>query len=46
VTAKDLSREESEWLIRHTEAVFQKGAYNRSELIDEVERMIARRGAT
>ena len=43
VTAKDLSREETEWLTRHAEAVFQKGAYDRSELIDEVERMMARR---
>jgi CheY-like chemotaxis protein/anti-sigma regulatory factor (Ser/Thr protein kinase) len=45
VTAKNLTREESEWLTRHAEAVFQKGGYHRSELIDEVERMIARRAA-
>jgi CheY-like chemotaxis protein len=46
VTAKDLTREEAEWLTRHAKAVFQKGAYTRSELIDEVERMIiARRTA-
>ena len=43
VTAKDLTREESEWLTRHAEAVFQKGAYERSELIDEVERIMVRR---
>jgi CheY-like chemotaxis protein len=42
VTAKDLTRGEAEWLTRHAEAVFQKGAYDRRELIDEVERMMAR----
>jgi CheY-like chemotaxis protein/anti-sigma regulatory factor (Ser/Thr protein kinase) len=45
VTAKDLGREEAEWLTRHAEAVFQKGAYERGELIDEVERMVARRAS-
>jgi CheY-like chemotaxis protein len=45
VTAKDLTREEAEWLTRHAEAVFQKGAYERGELIDEVERMVARRAS-
>jgi CheY-like chemotaxis protein len=45
VTAKDLTRDETEWLTRHAEAVFQKGAYERGELIDEVERMVARRAS-
>jgi CheY-like chemotaxis protein len=43
ITARDLTREEADWLTRHAEAVFQKGAYERGELIDEVERMVARR---
>ena len=38
-------RDETEWLTRHAEAVFQKGAYERGELIDEVERMVARRAS-
>jgi signal transduction histidine kinase/DNA-binding response OmpR family regulator len=43
ITAKDLTSEEVAWLTRHAEAVFQKGAYERNQLVDEVERMVARR---
>ena len=43
VTAKDLSREEMGWLMRNAERVFQKGAYDRTELIGVVHAMISRR---
>jgi CheY-like chemotaxis protein len=43
VTAKDLNREEMARLNGCVERVFQKGAYDRVELIDTVRAMIARR---
>jgi CheY-like chemotaxis protein len=43
VTAKDLGREELEWLRSRAERVFQKGAYERAELVGVVERAVARR---
>jgi PAS domain S-box-containing protein len=43
ITAKDLDREELTWLSQHSEKVFRKGAYGRTELVDAVHRMIARR---
>lgn len=42
VTAKDLSRDELDWLRSHVEKVFQKGAYDHRELIAVVHQMIAR----
>ncbi|MEO3434420.1 response regulator [Inquilinus sp. CAU 1745] len=43
ITAKDLSRNEAEWLRDHAERVFHKGAYRRSELIRVIREMLARR---
>jgi DNA-binding response OmpR family regulator len=43
VTAKDLSHEEIAQLNGRVERVFQKGAYDRAELIDTVRAMITRR---
>jgi CheY-like chemotaxis protein len=43
ITAKDLDREELARLNGRAERVFQKGAYDRAELIGVVHRMIARR---
>ena len=40
VTSKDLSRDELEWLRGHAMDVFQKGAYNRLELIATVRAMV------
>jgi signal transduction histidine kinase/DNA-binding response OmpR family regulator len=45
VTAKDLSAEEQDWLRRHAEGVFRKGAYSRQELIGVVHDTISRRVA-
>jgi CheY-like chemotaxis protein len=45
VTAKDLGREELEWLRSRAERVFRKGAYDRAELVGVVERAVARRVA-
>jgi CheY-like chemotaxis protein len=42
ITAKDLSSEEITWLNQHAERVFQKGAYERSELVRCIHDMIAR----
>jgi len=41
VTAKDLTGDEVTWLHQHAEKVFQKGAYERSELVGVVHHMIA-----
>jgi CheY-like chemotaxis protein len=43
ITAKDLDHEELARLNGRAERVFQKGAYNRTELIGVVHGMIARR---
>jgi CheY-like chemotaxis protein len=43
ITAKDLSRDEAEWLRQHAERIFHKGAYRRSELIRVIREMLARR---
>jgi len=43
ITAKDLDREELARLNGRAERVFQKGAYDRAELVGVVHRMIARR---
>jgi signal transduction histidine kinase/DNA-binding response OmpR family regulator len=43
VTAKDLSREEADRLTQHAQRVFQKGGYQRGELIATVDAMIAKR---
>ncbi|HEX2223899.1 MAG TPA: response regulator, partial [Thermoanaerobaculia bacterium] len=43
VTAKDLSREEAEWLKGRAEAVLQKGLYDRAELIALLHRTITGR---
>jgi hypothetical protein len=43
VTAKDLSREELDWLRIHAERVFLKGAYDRAELIELLHGMIVHR---
>jgi CheY-like chemotaxis protein len=40
VTAKDLSREEAAWLKQHAQRVFQKGAYDRRQLIEIVHDML------
>ena len=45
ITAKDLDREELAWLNGRAERVFQKGAYDRAELVGVVERAVARRVA-
>src|SRR5688500_140553 len=45
VTAKDLDREELARLNGRAERVFQKGAYDRAELVDIVHAAIARRTA-
>jgi CheY-like chemotaxis protein len=42
VTAKDLSREELDWLRIHAERVFLKGAYDCAELIELLDSMIVR----
>jgi CheY-like chemotaxis protein len=42
VTAKDLTREELDWLRTNAERVVHKGAYDRQELIAAVHDMIAR----
>jgi CheY-like chemotaxis protein len=42
VTAKDLTREEADRLRANAECVFQKGAYNRAELVDLVRGIVAR----
>jgi DNA-binding response OmpR family regulator len=42
VTAKDLTRDELVWLRTNAEQVFQKGSYNRRELIAVVHDLIAR----
>ena len=46
VTAKDLTPEDLEWLNGHILKVFQKGAYDRRELINTVGRMIQQRTDT
>jgi CheY-like chemotaxis protein len=43
ITAKDLGREELEWLRSRAEQVLRKGAYDRAELVGVVHGMIARR---
>jgi CheY-like chemotaxis protein len=43
ITAKDLSREETEWLKGRTELVLQKGLYGRAELIGVLHRMLTGR---
>jgi CheY-like chemotaxis protein len=43
VTAKDLSREELDWLRIHAERVFLKGAYDYAKLIELLDSMIVRR---
>ena len=43
ITAKDLSREEAEWLKGRAETVLQKGLYDRAELIGLLHRMITGR---
>jgi signal transduction histidine kinase/CheY-like chemotaxis protein len=45
ITAKDLDREELAWLNGRVEKVFQKGAYDRAELLRIIDGMIARRMA-
>ncbi len=45
VTAKDLTREELDWLRTNAERVFHKGACNRTDLLACVQEMIARRTA-
>jgi signal transduction histidine kinase/DNA-binding response OmpR family regulator len=47
ITAKDLTTEEVVWLNQRAGSVFQKGAYERSELVGTIHEMIARgRGAS
>jgi CheY-like chemotaxis protein len=43
VTAKDLTPDDLEWLNGHILKVFQKGAYDRRELISTVSRMMQQR---
>jgi CheY-like chemotaxis protein len=45
VTAKDLSADEITWLNSQVEKVFQKGSHNLTELIRDVDHMLARDAA-
>jgi CheY-like chemotaxis protein len=40
VTSKDLTREERKWLLGNAMKVFQKGAYERQELIETLSKMV------
>jgi signal transduction histidine kinase/CheY-like chemotaxis protein len=40
ITSKDLTREEREWLSGNTLNMFQKGAYQRSHLVETLRRMV------
>ena len=42
LTAKDLTDEDRRRLNGHVEAILQKGAYTREELLDEVRREVRR----
>ena len=45
VTAKDLRREEVDWLNAHAEEVFRKGAFGRRKLVAIVQKLLAARAA-